>query len=157
VEKISNLYGQEATTFLIVSNSMIIVPWGLKATLDKGSKNKVQWNQAFLLVKNFKLVPRPMDKDPRPRQINLWYSLHGIILEGKQTKPKKKKKQRLKESSWFGEPKCQPRSTVGHFSFFVFFHYFLLSLLLKFCENGWNVMDWRHCWEHTSFPIFNQF
>jgi len=53
------------------------------ATLDKGPRSKVQWNQTFLLVKSFKLVPRPLDKDKGLRQIKLWFSLHGIILEGK--------------------------------------------------------------------------
>ncbi len=47
------------------------------------------------------------------------------------------KKNSLSESSWFGEPKCKMGSKVAHF--FILgglFHYFLLLLLLKFCENG---------------------
>jgi hypothetical protein len=28
------------------------------------------------LVKSFRLVPRPLDKDTWPRQIKLWFSLH---------------------------------------------------------------------------------
>jgi hypothetical protein len=35
------------------------------------------------LVKSFKLVPMVLDKSPRPRQIKLWFKLHGIVLEGK--------------------------------------------------------------------------
>jgi hypothetical protein len=54
----------------------------LKATLNKGPSSKVQWDQAFLLVKSFKLVPSPLDKGPRRRQFTLWFSLHGILLEG---------------------------------------------------------------------------
>jgi hypothetical protein len=54
-----------------------------RAILDKGTKSKVQWNWAFLSIKSFKLVPSPLDEGSRPRQIKLWFSLHGIILEGK--------------------------------------------------------------------------
>lgn len=53
-----------------------------RATLDKGSRSKVQWNQAFLLVTSFKLVPRHLDEGPGPRQVKLWFSLYGISLEG---------------------------------------------------------------------------
>ncbi len=77
----------------------------LRATLDKGPRSRVQWNGAFLLVKRFKLVPRPLDKGPSPRRIKLWFSLHGIILEGTPIGPNQKNS--LKESSWFGEPKCK--------------------------------------------------
>ncbi len=41
---------------------------------------------------------------------------------------------------WFGEPKCNLGSKVTHFFvFFAFLHRFLLSLLLKFCDNGRHV------------------
>jgi hypothetical protein len=70
----------------------------LKATLNKGPCNKVQWDQAFLLVESFKLVPSPLDKGPRQRQFTLWFSLHGIILEGTPIGLDKKKS--LKESSF---------------------------------------------------------
>jgi hypothetical protein len=53
----------------------------------------------------------------------------------------KKKKKNLKECSWFEEPKGKPGSKVACFSFFVLFHYFLLALLLKFCESERNAMD----------------
>jgi hypothetical protein len=53
----------------------------LRATLDKGPQSRVQWNRAFLLVKSFKLIPRPLNKGPGPRQIKWWFSLHGIILK----------------------------------------------------------------------------
>jgi hypothetical protein len=62
----------------------------LRATLDKGPRSGVQWNQALLLVKSFKLVPRPLDKGPRQRQIKLWFSLHGIISEGTPIGPNQK-------------------------------------------------------------------
>jgi hypothetical protein len=45
----------------------------LMAALEKGPRSKVQWSQAFLLVKSFKLVPRPLDKGPKPRQSKLWF------------------------------------------------------------------------------------
>jgi hypothetical protein len=32
-----------------------------KVTLEKGPKSRVQWNWAFLLIKSFKLVSRPLD------------------------------------------------------------------------------------------------
>jgi len=70
----------------------------LTATLDKGPRCRVQWNWAFLLVKSFKLVPRPLDKGPG--QIKLWFSLHGIIVKGNPIGSNQKKKS-FKESSWF--------------------------------------------------------
>jgi hypothetical protein len=52
------------------------------------------------------------------------------------------KKKRLKESSWFQEPKSKLRSKVVHFFwFFALFHYFLSPLLSKLCENEIHVMD----------------
>ncbi len=73
----------------------------VKAILDKGLRSRVQWNWTFLLVKSFKLIPRMLNKDPRPRQIKLWFSLHDIILEGKPIGSDQKKN--LKENSWFGK------------------------------------------------------
>ncbi len=46
------------------------------------------------MVKSFKLVPRPLNKDPRSRQIKLRFSLHGITLEGKPIGPDLKKASR---------------------------------------------------------------
>jgi hypothetical protein len=43
----------------------------LRATLNKAPRNKVDWTQTFLLVKSFKLVPKLLEKDSRPRQIKL--------------------------------------------------------------------------------------
>jgi hypothetical protein len=79
--------------------------------------------QQGLLVKSFKLVPRPsLDKGPETRQIKLWFSIHGIILEGNQlVQTNQKKKGSFEESSWFGEPKCKLRLKVAHF-FIVFFY-----------------------------------
>jgi hypothetical protein len=103
--------------------------YSFRTTLDNGSKSKVQWNWTFLLVKSFKLVPRHLEKGLGPRQINVWFSLHGIILERKPISPnQKKKKKNLQESSRFGKPKCKLKSKVVHF--FVFCFFFVLLLLV---------------------------
>jgi hypothetical protein len=41
----------------------------IRATLDKGPRSRVQRNQIFLLVKSFKLVPRPLDEGLGRKQI----------------------------------------------------------------------------------------
>jgi hypothetical protein len=69
--------------YILIFFCMLILCTILRATLDKGPKSKVQWNQALLLVKSFKLVPRPLNKGPRPRKVKLWFNLHGIISKGK--------------------------------------------------------------------------
>jgi hypothetical protein len=119
----------------------------LMVTLDKGPRRKVWKNQALLLVKSCKLVPRPFDKGPGPRQIKLWFSLHGIILEGKLIRSDQKKELKWELMVW--------RTKVLLIS--SFFFGFLLHLLLKICEYGRHAMDWEHCWQHTSSPIFDQF
>jgi hypothetical protein len=82
--------------------------YSFRASLNNGPKNKVPWNWTFLLVKSFKLVPMHLDKGLGPRQINVWFNLHGIILEGKPIGPnQKKKKKTLQKSSRFGEPICK--------------------------------------------------
>ncbi len=106
--------------------------WYLRGTLDKSSRSKVQWNWTFLLVKSFKLVSKPIDKDPRPRQIKLWFSLHGIILEGKLIEIDQKKS--FKERSWFGEPKCKLGSKVPFFLFFFFFNAFFYLCCSNFVK-----------------------
>ncbi len=68
------------------------------------------------MVKSFELIPRPLNKGPRPRQFKLCFSFHGIILEGNQL-VWSKKKNNLKESSWFGEPKCDLGFKGAHFLF----------------------------------------
>jgi len=88
----------------------------LKVALDKDPRSKVQWNWAFLLVKSFKMVSRPLNKGPRPRQLKLCFSFHSIILEGNQFVWTKKNN--LTEISWFGEPKCNLGSKGAHFLFF---------------------------------------
>jgi len=107
--------------------SWSLMYWYLRGTLDKGSRSKVQWNWTFLLVKSFRLVSKPIDKDPRPRQIKLWFSLHGIILEGKLIEIDKKKS--FKERSWFGEPKCKLGSKVPFF--LMLFFIFVAQILWK--------------------------
>jgi hypothetical protein len=42
-----------------------------------------QWIQAILLVKNFKLVPKPLDEGPRPKSGKLRLILHGTCFGGK--------------------------------------------------------------------------
>ncbi len=84
----------------------------------------------FLLVKSFKLVPMFLNKGPgSSRQIKLWFNLHGIILEAKPIDLDPDKELQGKLVVW--------RFKVAHFFviFVLFFHCFLLSLLLKFCEN----------------------
>jgi hypothetical protein len=39
-------------------------------------------NQAILLVKSFKLVPRPLDKGPRPKVTNRGNTYMAPLLEG---------------------------------------------------------------------------
>jgi hypothetical protein len=63
-----------------------------RPTLDKGPRSRIQRNWIFLLVKSFKLVPGPLESGSGPRQIKLWFSLHGIILKGKSIDSDHKKK-----------------------------------------------------------------
>jgi hypothetical protein len=91
-------------------------------TLDKGPRSIVQWNRAFLLVKSFKLVPRPLDRGLGPRQIKLWFNLHGIILEEKPIALDQEKKS-LKVSSWFGKSKCKLWFEVVNVFVFCVFHF----------------------------------
>jgi len=44
---------------------------------------------------------------------------------------------------------------ICFFVFFFFFHYFILPLLLKFHENGRNIMDWRYCCNTFIFYYFS--
>jgi hypothetical protein len=131
------------------------LPLMLRAILGKGARSKAQWNRTLLLVKNFKLVARPLDEGPRPRQIKLWFSLHGIILEGKPIGPDQKKS--LKDTLWFWKPKCRLKLKVAQFLFIYLFHCCLLHFWLNFCKNGRHAMDWGHCWQHINSPIFDQF
>jgi hypothetical protein len=102
-----------------------------RVTLDKGPTSRVQWNRAFLLVKSFKLFSRPLDEGPRPRQIKLWFCLHGIILKGKPIGLDQSK-------SLEGELMGKLVSKVVHcFCFFSLFHYFLLSC----CSNSMRMED----------------
>ncbi len=92
--------------------------------------SRVQWNQTFLLVKNFKLFPRLLDEGLRPRWIKLWFSLHGIILEGKSIGLNYLKKS-LNKSSWFGKSKCKLGSKVVRFLVFLFFPLFSVTLVVQ--------------------------
>jgi hypothetical protein len=128
-----------------------------RATLDKGPRSKVQWNQAFLLVKSFELILRHIDEGPGPRQIKLWFSLYDISLEGWIQIFKKS----LKEISWFGEPKCKLGSKVAHFFVFRFFSLFSLTLVAQIlwelkwpllCVCVWICNLWRlgNLWQHSQ-------
>jgi hypothetical protein len=55
----------------------------LSATLDEGPRSRDQWIQEILLVKSFKLVPRPLDKGPRPKNGKLRLKLHDTCFGGK--------------------------------------------------------------------------
>jgi hypothetical protein len=107
------------------------------ATLDKGLISKVQWNQAFLLVKNFNLIPRPLDKGPWPKQIKLWFNLQGIVLKGKPIGMDQKKT--FMESSWFGKSKCKLRSNIVHFYFVFCFFSFFFTLVIQI------LWKWKTC------------
>jgi hypothetical protein len=121
-----------------------------KGHFRQGSKEQGPMKSNIFIGQEFKIGLKVFSKlGQGPRQIKLWFSLHGIILEGKPWFGPIKKN--LKDRSWFGEPKCKLGSKVGHF------YCFLLSLLFKLCENGRHDMDWGHCWEHTNSPIFDQF
>ncbi len=54
----------------------------LRATLDEGPRSRDQLIQAILLVKSFKLVPRPLDEGPRPKSGKLRLNLHGTCFGG---------------------------------------------------------------------------
>jgi hypothetical protein len=73
----------------------------LKPILDKGLRSKVQWNWTFLLIRIFKLVPKPLDKGVGPKKIKLWFNLFSIILEGNQlVRTKKKNASKKKLMIW---------------------------------------------------------
>ncbi len=137
-----------------VGTNCQILSWRswFRVTVDKGSKSRVQWNRTFLLVKSFKLLPRPLDESPGPRQIKLWFSLHDIILEGKSIGPDKKKS--LKKSSWFGESNRKLRSKVAQFFCFNICFYPCYKNYVRMEDMLFHSMDWGHCWAHTSSLIF---
>jgi hypothetical protein len=72
----------------------------LRATLDKGPTSRVQWNQAVLLSKSFKLVPRSLDKDLDQDKSNC--DLVYMISFWKENRLVQTKKTHLKESSAHG-------------------------------------------------------
>jgi hypothetical protein len=72
----------------------------LSVTLDEGPRSKDQWIQAILLVKSFKLIPRPLDKGPRPNNGKLRLNLHGTCFGGK--------------FNWFG-PKTSAKTRAPDF------------------------------------------
>jgi hypothetical protein len=120
----------------------------IRTTLDKGPWSNVQWNQAFLLVKSFKLVSRSLDKGPGRRQIKLWFSLHAIIHSfWKENQLIWTKKTQLNGERAHG---LENQSVSWGSSLFIsskknwfFFYCFLLLLLLKSCENGRCIYELR--------------
>ncbi len=77
--------GSKAFTSLTIPNH-----W-LRATLDEGPRSRHQWIQAILLVKSFKLVPRPLDEGTWPKSGKLRLNPHGTCFGGK--------------INWFGQKK----------------------------------------------------
>ncbi len=71
-----------------------------RATLDKGPMSRVHWNQAVLLSKSFKLVPRSLDKDLDQDKSNC--DLVYMTLFWKENQLVQTKKNNLKESSAHG-------------------------------------------------------
>ncbi len=55
----------------------------LRATLDEGTRSRDQWIQAILLVESFKLVPRPLNKGPKPKSGKLRLNVPGTCFGGK--------------------------------------------------------------------------
>ncbi len=55
----------------------------LRVTLDEGPRSRDQWFQAILLVKSFKLVPRPLDEGARPKKWQMDKPYVAPVLEGK--------------------------------------------------------------------------
>jgi hypothetical protein len=121
--------------------------WWLRGTLDKGRRRRVQWNQTFLLVKSFKLVLRPLDKDPRPRQIKLWLSLHGIILEGKPIGPNQKQELKGELMVWKVQVKVQVCSFFHFLLSFIVFFYPRYSNSSRMEETLWieSLVESTHC------------
>jgi hypothetical protein len=65
-----------------------------------------------------------------------------------------KEKNSLKESTWFGEPKCKLGFQLAHFFNFkkkIVFFYPCCSITVRIKAA---YMNWGHCWEHTNSPIF---
>jgi hypothetical protein len=63
---ISNqLQGHASFQSLIIISTHPLRKGYIMVTLDKGPRNKMQWNQAFLLINSFTLVWRSLDEGPR--------------------------------------------------------------------------------------------
>jgi hypothetical protein len=121
-------------------------------SIQRATSNEIDHS---FLVKSFKLVPRPLGKSLGSRQIKLWLWWHHF---GGKTNWSWPKKQSLKESSLFEEPKCNLGFKVVHFFVFIFiFILFFLSFSLKFWKNERRVVDWGHCRKHTNSPVYYQF
>jgi hypothetical protein len=81
-----NLHIQSCRELDTIFVSRVVQRWRhilLRATLDKGPMSRDQWIQTILLVKSFKLVPRPVDEGPRPKSGKLRLNLHGTCFGGK--------------------------------------------------------------------------
>jgi hypothetical protein len=69
------------------------------------------------------LVPRPLDKGIGPKKSNC--DLAYMTSFWRETNWFKPKKKGLKESSWFGKPKCKLSKVVHFFAFLLFFIIFI--------------------------------
>jgi hypothetical protein len=96
------------------------------------------------------VVPRPLNKGLGPRQIKLWFSLHDIILVGKSIGLEPKKKS-LKESSWFGEPKCKLGSKVVHFFYPSFSNFVRMKDMLSGLRTLLRAHYLSHFWPILKF------
>jgi len=85
----------------------------LRATLDAGPRSRDQWIQAILLVKSFKLVPRPLDEGPRPKsgKLNL-LTYMAPLLDGKSIGLDQKTVPKGKLLIWRLKNQAREQSTV---------------------------------------------
>jgi hypothetical protein len=121
----------------------------LRVTLHKRKIQHSNWLRAL------NMVSRLLDKDLGLRQIKLWFSLHGNILEGKSIGLHEKKELQGKFMVW--RTKVQGRVQGYSFLQLLFFFHCFFNPCSNFVKNGKNVMDWEHCWEHKSSPFWTNF
>ncbi len=63
---------------------LLRIAYILRATSDKGPRSRDQWIQAKLLVETFKLIPRPLDEDPKQKKWQIEAKTYmAPVLEGK--------------------------------------------------------------------------
>jgi hypothetical protein len=77
----------------------------IRVTLDEDPRSRDQWIQAILLVKSFKLFPKPLDEGPNQKVPNWEWPKRIQIGEKINWFRVQTKKECSKESCWFGEPR----------------------------------------------------